>query len=642
MQTKFNYTYGGEFTKIDDTPYVGYFNIDDKENCYTGRYYSETSEILISVSRYSSDYHRSSNFKDRDIFDVVSLPYSLEEIQIQPNEIVGYSILNKKIEYLHDNLIYLYSQLYMGSTDVPIDENVNTLCNLIATNNFGWETKAEQIANNRIFGFGPLANNPVLSAYKEFDVMKRFVVIPFENNKGIGIFAISNTYFIGLTSTISEDGQLEGAQFTFYTNVIDNYTNETCKNLEDIKYDGKFIYVSDSKINGGGQVFKYDITGYITNDNVFENKKYLIEPIGGTGSVERPNKFKNCTVIGANNGEIWVYDSGNNAIKIFDSNFVWKRTIKVPATRKYSILDIRYRAMNNHVYALFKDSYDEINPQYGLFEFDNEYHLINTYVFGDILFKDTDAQFNRMAISEQDSNVFYVITNNSVFKKFFTKPEKTFAVFNREKFYPEDMFIWDLIEVDWEKLQDYQTWNYAEFFTINLTTHDIYIAASKTNKDDLYFMGDTYISHFNERTDYLSLLKNDIIPYYNYKSIRFENVEYNQSLVLNKEIYKLYQNILQFKNNLKGRFYAEFDKYGDLKYRDYIYLSDEEMNTLDIDIEYNSFINDNELVQPNVVNRILNKIYDFQVSLLNLTQVKLKNLKSWVDLKNGTNIYPID
>jgi hypothetical protein len=155
-------------------------------------------------------------------------------------------------------------------------------------------------------------------------------------------------------------------------------------------------------------------------------------------------------------------------------------------------------------------------------------------------------------------------------------------------------------------------------------------------------VGNTYISHFNERTDYLSLLKNVNLPYYNYKSIKFENVEYNQSLVLNKEIYKLYQNILQFKNNLKGRFYAEFDKYGDLKYKDYIYLTDEEINTLKIDIEYNSFINDNEFVQPNVVNRIFNKLYEFQINLLNLTQVKLRNLKTWVDLQNGTNIYPID
>jgi hypothetical protein len=121
----------------------------------------------------------------------------------------------------------------MGSTDVPVDEDVNTLCNLIGTNKFGWETKSNQIANNRIFGFGTLESNPTLSGYKEFDVMKRFVVIPFENNNGIGIFGISNTYFVGLTSTISEEGQLSGAAFTFYTNVIDNYTNETCKNLED-------------------------------------------------------------------------------------------------------------------------------------------------------------------------------------------------------------------------------------------------------------------------------------------------------------------------------------------------------------------------------------------------------------------------
>ena len=78
------------------------------------------------------------------------------------------------------------------------------------------------------------------------------------------------------------------------------------------------------------------------------------------------------------------------------------------------------------------------------------------------------------------------------------------------------------------------------------------------------------------------------------------------------------------------------------KYKDYIYLTDEEINTLNIDVEYNSFINDNEFVQPNVINRIFNKLYEFQINLLNLTQVKLKNLKTWVDLQNGTNIYPID
>jgi hypothetical protein len=641
MQIKFNYTSGGEFTKLDGSAYSGYFNVDDNQNVYTDRYFSEISEKLIPNSKYSSDYHRSINFKDRDVFDVLTLPYTIKEIEIQPNEIVGFSILNEKIKYLNENLLFLYSKLYMGSTDVPFDKNVNTLCNLIGTSSFGWETKANQIGNNRIFGFGSLKDNPALSAYKEFDLLKRFVILPFEDNRGVGIFAISNTHFIGLTSTITDQGQLSGAEFTFYTNVIDNYSNETCKNLEDIKYDGRFLYVSDSKINGGGQIFKYDITGYITNDAVFENKKYMIKPIGGSGSADKNNKFKNCTVIGANNQEIWVYDSGNNLIKIFDSNFVWRKTIKIPSTGNYSVLDIQYRKMNDRVYVMFEDTYDPNNINYGLFEYSN-YRLVNTYIFRDLLFKDTDGKFKRMAVSEQDSNVFYVITNNSIFKKYFSRPDKTFAVFNREVFYPDDTFIWDKIELTWDNLRDYETWNYSEFFTVNLTTNDIHIVASNKNKDDVYFVGDSYISHLNEKTEYLSLLNDDNLPYYNYNSIKFENIEYNQSFVLNKEIYKLYQNLLQLKNNLKGRFYAEFDKYGDVKYRDYIYLTDEEINTLNIDIEYNSFINDNELVQPNVVNRIFYKIYELQKYFLDLTQVKLKNIKTWVDIQNGTNIYPID
>jgi hypothetical protein len=140
----------------------------------------------------------------------------------------------------------------------------------------------------------------------------------------------------------------------------------------------------------------------------------------------------------------------------------------------------------------------------------------------------------------------------------------------------------------------------------------------------------------------VTVLRNDNIPYYNYNSIKFENIEYNQSFVLNKEFFKLFQNIIQFRNNLKGRFYAEYNKYGDLSYKDYIYLTAEEINTLDMDLEYNSFINDNEFVEPNVINRLFRKIYEFETNLLSISEVRLKNLKTWVDLKHGLNIYPIE
>ena len=650
MQTKFNYTSGGEFTTSNTSiNYIGYFNVDDNGNVYTEKYYDPSlSVLLIPSNQYGSDYYRFSYFKDRYIYDTLRLPHTLDEILIQSNELVNFNVLNKKIEYIQNNLIYVYSKIFIGSTEVPIDNKVNSLANLIGTDKFEWISKS----GTRSYGFGTLASVSALSAHSEYDKMHKFVVIPFINNKGIGIFGISDTYLIGLSSKITVDGQMYDPAFTFYTDVIDNNTNEKCENLEDITFDGKYLYVSDSKINGGGQVFKYDVSGYYTNDEVFENKRFLIEPIGGFGNIDKKNKFNRCSVLGSKSNELWVYDSGNNAIKTFDNNFVYKKTIKIPNNNynTYTILDIRHRVMNNHIYVLFKRVYDNPNDTidasttFGLFEYNENHLLQNTYIFEDYLFQDTDIEFQRMAISQQDSNVFYVITHTAVFKKFFTRPEKTFAVFSRTKLYDDDIFRWGdhYIERNWESLEDFETWNHAEFMNINLDTNDIYIIGSNQNKDDLYFMGSSYISHSNEKTEYFSLLNDEKMAYYNLDSIKLDKTEYNQSFVLNKELYKLVTNIIQFKNNLKGKFYAEYNNYGDLVYNQYIYFTDDEIKTLDINLDYNSFINDNELVQPNAINRIFTNIYKFQNNLLNLTKAKLKNIKTWVDIKNNTNIYPLE
>lgn len=642
MQTKFNYTTGGMFRQSDNTTdYVGYFNVDHNEDVYTGKYYNESSVLLKpTVSEYPIDYYKSSYFKDRFINDKLNLPYSLNEILIQPNELVNYNVLNTKIEYLHYNLIYMYSQMFMGDTDVPYDDNVNILGNLLGSNELRWNSKLSTKMNDLYFSFKPIATIPKYITYREFDKIKRFVVIPFVDGKGVSILAISSTHLMALTSTVT-NGQLSSVEFVLYTDVIDNYSQEKCLNLEDITHDGEFLYITDSKINGTGQIFKYDISSYYTNDLVFQNKAFLIESIGGYGNVDRKNKFNGCSIIGCRYDEVWVYDSGNNAIKIFDSNFVWKLTLRFDPQKKYEILDIRHRQMNDYVYVLYKNSQDENNIFYGYFEYDIKFKLVNTVIFEDVLFPSTDSSFNRMEISRQDSNIFYLTTNSTVYKKFFSRPEKTFAVFERDKFFPEDNFIWDIAEINWDNIGD-RVWNVSELNSFDFSLKDIFILDSEENKDDLFLLGNNFVAHINENNNYISVLRNTNIPYYNYNSIKFENIEYNQSFVLNKEFFKLFQNVIQFRNTLKGRFYAEYNKYGDLIYKDYIYLSDDEINTLNLDLEYNSFINDNELVEPNVINRLFNKIYEFQIKLLNISEARLKNFKTWIDLKHGLNIYPIE
>lgn len=641
MQIKFNYTLSGEFTLPDGSEYVnGYFNVHDNGDVYTGRYYDSNSIKLESISQYSPDYYKSKYYKDRYVFDTLELPNKLEKILIEPNEIVNSGMLNKKIEFLHENLIYTYSKMFMGSTDVPVENNVYTLCNFLGDNKFNWFNKNDP--NTRSFVFGYLSAVPELQKYSEFDKIKRFVSIPFQDNSGISFLTITDTHLIGLTSRIDQDGILYDPSFILYTNVIDNFSEETCKNLEDITFDGRYLYVSDSKINGGGQIFKYDITTFVKNDPIFEGKRFLVEALGGYGILDSKNKFKGCTVINASTDELWVYDSGNNVIKIFDNNFIWKKTLKLPNTGKYTVIDIRHRKLNNHVYVLYQNDYDPSKPTFGLFEYTKQYKLIGNYVFEDILYDVSDKRFNRMSISEQDSNVFYVITDNTVFKKFFSKPEKTFAVFARENLYPEDSLYWDLTDTNWDELDDTKIWNYSEFFSFGIKTKDIFINPNSGNKDDIYLLTSGAISHLRERTDYISLLRDTNLNYYNYNRIKFEKTEYNQSFVFNKEFYKLFSNIIQLKNSLKGKFFAEFNNYGDVVYKDYIYLIDEEINLLNIEMDYNSFVNDNEKVEPNVLNRLFTKIYEFQLILLELTNVRLKNIKTWVDLEYNSNIYPIE
>lgn len=620
VQTKFNYTSGGEF-QLNGVDYTGYFNINDSGLAYTGRYYDSNSKILLTPeSVYSADYYRSANFRDRFVFDTLTLPYEYTKIEIQPSEIVTYETFNTKIKYLHDNLIYLHSKMFMGSTDTPVDESYSVLCNTLGTSAFDWQLTPSS--------FGALSTTAQLSSFSEFDNMKKIVIIPMNGNIGYSIFGITDTYLIGLTSK-NTNSVLSGTQFTLYTNVIDNNTDQKYINLSDIMYDGRYLYVTDSEINSGGQVFKYDITGYYTNDQVFENKRFLIDQIGGIGSVNKQTKFNGCTVLGYKNDQILVYDSGNGVIKVFDSNFVWKQTIKISTLRDYTILDMKNRKLNNHLYVLYENTTDS---QFGLFEYDEKYQLINNYIFEDVLDTVSDIRFKRIAFSEQDSNVFYALTNGTVYKKFFSKPEKTFAIFSRDKFYPDDTFIWDLLDTPWNEVE--YIWNLYAVFKFNLTVEDIVIIPDDLNQDNMFLLGPSCIYRMRERTDYQSVLRDTNLKYYNYAKIEINKKEYNQTLTYNKELYKLFSNIIQFKNNLVGKFFFEFDKYGDLIIRDFAYFTDDEINTLTIDLKYDSFVNDNELVQPNVINRMLKSIYDFQLKVIELTNVKILNLKTAIQENN--------
>jgi hypothetical protein len=616
MQTKFNYTDGDEFL-LNGAPYVGYYNVNDSGKTYTNKFFSERSSVLLNaLSEYSADYCRSEYFKDRFPLDNISLPHKLEEILISPNELVNFNTLNSKLILLNSNIIYLYSKMFMASTQTPVGFDV-TLSNYRQPDNtykFKW-------SNNLDMTY-PLSYNSAYTTFAEFDNIKKFVIVPFFDKSGIGIIGISNTYVIGLTSSYTSNGSLSNAEFVLYTNYIDNNSQETYKQLEDITYDGNNLFISDSKINGGGQVFKYDINSFFSKNPIFNFKKYLIEPIGGIGGVDRNSKFNGCTILGSKDGEVWIYDSGNNGVKIYDSNFIFKKFIRISNVIDYKILDIRYRKIDNCMYLLYEflDT-NSGNLRFGYFIYNENNTLIKTVLFNDVLQPESDLRFNRMAISEQDSNIFYLTTNVTVYKKFFSRPEETISVFFRDDYV--------------------NTFSNNGYYNFDMEVYDIYIVGNdEKNYDDMFLFGNGFISHFKEYTIYDMLLQKKNLLYYNIEKLKFEKNEYVQSFVLNKEFFKIYFNILQLTNHLKGRFLFEYDKYGNLKNRDIVYLFDEEINSLKVNIKYDSFFNDNELLNPNLINRLIKDVYRLQLNMLNITTARSINLKT-VITADGSNIINI-
>jgi len=128
-----------------------------------------------------------------------------------------------------------------------------------------------------------------------------------------------------------------------------------------------------------------------------------------------------------------------------------------------------------------------------------------------------------------------------------------------------------------------------------------------------------------KRSSTINSTYNKDLNYNPYKDIILDKNEYVQSFVLNKEFYKIYSNLLQIKNNLKGKLEYFFNNYGDIAGNDTRYFYDEEINELNLELDYNLYFNDNELIDPNVINRHLIKIYSFTDKMLFLTKDSVLN-----------------
>lgn len=619
-QIKYGYAEGNELF-FRKNKYRGFYNVYSDGSVFSGQYRNAESHPLKVADNYAGDFISSIYFKDRTILDEYKLPYTQKDIYFDTNELVNCASINTKLRYIQDNLIYIYSRLFFGDTDIPY-QYAYTAGIAKNTTIFSWHT-ARNSANDSqyLFEGQSFANTTTLSVFPELDNLKKFIIFPQTKTNNTSILGITDTHLIGLTS----NALFTDIGLVLYENVIDNFSDEKCQHLSDLTFDGKYLFVTDSQINSGGQVFKYDVLSYFTGDLAYEYKRFLIKPIGGFGLAKNKNKFNGCDIIGSKKNLLFVNDSGNKVIKVYDSNFVYKRTLKYSI--KFEVKDIRWRELNNSMYVLFYDTQKEI---YLLREYKENYKF-EDFEFEDSLYKETDFEFRRMCFSEVDSNVFYLITKSNVYKKFFSNPKKTFATFTRSKYGQDPSIAWKFQTIKWKNMK--LRWGFGSQ-NKKFDLFDIYILNLKDGNDSLFILSNSRILFFKEKTIYNSILKNNELPYFKTDKVLLNIEENVQALVFNKELYKIYSNIIQIKNNLKGRFYYKYDNYGDLNYNNYVSLLDEEINKIQIMLNYDTKINDNEIVSPQVMNRIFSKIIELEELLFQLTEPYIPNFKNLPTIDN--------
>ena len=157
------------------------------------------------------------------------------------------------------------------------------------------------------------------------------------------------------------------------------------------------------------------------------------------------------------------------------------------------------------------------------------------------------------------------------------------------------------------------------------------------DQDDIILLTDSRIYAFKEPYIFKSVTKYNTYPNYGATKLTVNRDEYIQTITINKELYKILNDIYTLKNNLIGRFTGNYDAAGVFTLEDYNYnINLSEFSDTDINQYY---IHENEKAILGVINRAFKSVYELQVKLIELTAVDYgTNLKPVYNTQEGTLI----
>lgn len=605
------YTTGNDFF-LSGTNYVGYVNIVDG-SAFEGK--TDQTQILQPNDDVRALINIDKDtFFDRTIFDTLSLPYNKQDIQFQPNELINRNAFNFKINRLYDNFKEIYRFSEMSIPNIPRNfTGFAGVSGLSGQPPYSIEWVEGVIKSQEFVPF--TTYNPLFQDNNEYFNL-------FINNEQEDItifFSVSNTIFVYEIDNPLPQSGITHSMFNFIlsTDSFGNYDELIFGEISNTTDDGdKVLYVADRLKNN---IHKFDVSSLVNDDRTGFKQFRLIDTIGGTGNLL--TNFTNIEKIEYGVDNLFVYDSGEYTIKKFTkelnyvSSYINKRFFE-----KNVVVDMTIDRYKNLLYIL-TDTY-KIHVISS-----NDLSFVTTYTLDEVYFKPGSAI--RLIVSTNNSNIYYLQTSKDVFKGYISRlKDGTDSIIGRfeikanvnfekqwEEYIDTTFDYWDDLSYYWDTEANKNSFNFLGLENLQLDS----------NFEKLYAITDKSILEFTENDSAVSLLSDRQPVFFDLSEIEIKD-DYFNAFNYNSSLYKLAFNL-----NLLSANICKYLKVQYVKGRKQFYS----LSNIDPDIvddiklidQNELYVGVNEVIDTNVFNRTVEKLYDYQELLLQAYSIKVLNTR---------------
>jgi len=518
---------------------------------------------------------------DRYLDSEVVLPHDFEQIKIQANDTVSSELLNIKMQHLYDNFLYLYQQTLIASNVIPVSSTaIAGITGNDANVTFYYNASTSQfVPLSSVANFTGVDNSNSMVLVKNRDLDQYTLFSGYETTLRAYNFDTAASYFFN-SYISSEVNPGFGVGFVCLTAMTVN---------------NDYLFAVDSGLH---RVIKYDISGFTSDNNILRNKLVYLDSIGNLGTFNSKTEFNSPRGVAVYNNYVFVLDSGNSSIKKYDVNLNWIATYKLynDFLSAYPI-DLSVDSIGN-LYVLTQ------NKSF-ILRYNND--LSKKEIFDLAPLKLQNESFIKIVFSQENTNVFYLVSTRNIYKKLVSNPYNTVG-----------RYLLYLFKYD---VPDEKFTTFASASSVGADRNIIFSRFGNTGK----------FGYFYDNLNLYDILAVNNFDIYNFDDIKFNSNEYLQSWVFNKNISKVVINHMRLRDQIIGKFLAVKDARGNVTFRGTRYLLPFELNSLNFEYDTTYCIGANEILLNNIVNRAFKKIYNIQEVLINI----LKAEKNTSPLENN-------